>query len=452
MIKSLYTRVVVAFIVAVMIGLVGSLLVTNRMFEKQMHDWIRDDTSRSAEGIMEILRESDPGRWDLILQRFADMKSSYIAIYDASGNRQVSSSLAFTVSDDQVGQVLSGGSYLEFMDNRNHELPAWLMGFQVKRGTDTFALFIQPNYLTISQSIKRTIQLNLLIVLILGGLVMVVAARYLVKPLNMLTKATRELAKGNFNVQMSLKRNDEIGILTQSFDEMTNELKQLEQMRQDFVSNVSHEIQSPLTSIIGFTKALKSSAMPAAERMYYLDIIQSESERLSRLSDNLLKLASLESKHHPFQKATYRLDEQIRHVVVVCEPLWSAKRLNLELNLPKTILAADEDLMKQVWINLLGNSIKFTPEGGTIRVRAAAEVHQVKVIIADTGIGIPEAELSMIFHQFYKADRSRTGATEGSGLGLSLVRKIVSMHKGTIQVSSKEGEGTTVTVRLPSSV
>ncbi|WP_282939299.1 HAMP domain-containing sensor histidine kinase [Paenibacillus sp. RC67] len=450
MIKSLYTRVVVAFIIAVMIGLVGSLLVTNRMFEKQMQDWMKEDTSRSAENMMVILREADPERWGLILQRFADMKSSYISIYDSSGKKQASSSTSFTVSEDQVVQVLSGSSYQEFIDNRNHELPAWLMGFPLKRGTEAFALFIQPNYMTISHSIKNSIQLNLLIVLVLGGLVMVVAAQYLVKPLNMLTKATRELAKGNFNVQMNLKRNDEIGILTQSFDEMTKELKQLEQMRQDFVSNVSHEIQSPLTSIIGFTKALKSSTMPVAERLYYLDIIQSESERLSRLSDNLLKLASLESKHHPFQKTTYRLDEQIRHVAVVCEPLWSAKRLHLELNLPKTVIAADEDLLNQVWINLLGNSIKFTPEEGKIRIRASAEVHQVKVTITDTGIGIPEAELSMIFHQFYKADRSRTGAAEGSGLGLSLVRKIVSMHNGTVAVSSKEGEGTTVTVVLPS--
>ncbi|WP_028551814.1 HAMP domain-containing sensor histidine kinase [Paenibacillus sp. UNC451MF] len=452
MIKSLYTRVVVAFIVAVIIGLVGSFLVTNQMFEQQMQDWMREDTSRSAEGMIDILSETEQERWQGIVQHFAEMKSSFISIYDASGKRLVSSSNSIMVSNDQVKQVFTENSYQAFLDKQNRELPGWLMGFPLKREGEAFVLFIQPNYTTISHSIKNTIQINLLIVLVLGGLVMVVAARYLVKPLNMLTKATRELAKGNFNVQMNLKRNDEIGILTQSFDEMTDELKQLEHMRQDFVSNVSHEIQSPLTSIIGFTKALKNSAMPSDERLYYLDIIQSESERLSRLSDNLLKLASLESKHHPFQISTYRLDEQIRHVAVVCEPQWSAKQLHLELNLPKTVIAADQDLLNQVWINLLGNSIKFTPEGGMIGIRMTAEVHQVKVVIADSGIGIPEAELSMIFHQFYKADRSRTGTAEGNGLGLSLVRKIVSMHKGTVTVSSKVEEGTSVTVILPSSV
>lgn len=450
--KSLYIRVLVTFFAAVLIGLTGAMLVTNRMFEQQMQDWMRKDTYSSAEHIAAMLAESDPVRWEEMLRRFAEMKSSYISLYGADGQRISGSSVPFAVTGEKIAQVLSGRKYEEFAGHGDHELPAWLMGYPMKRGDNDLALFIQPNYLEISNDIRKTIQINLLVVLLIGGLVMVVAARYLVNPLNMLTKATRKLAKGNFNIRLNLKRNDEIGILAKSFNEMTAELKQLEQMRQDFVSNVSHEIQSPLTSIIGFTKALKAGSIPEEERLNYLDIIQSESERLSRLSDNLLKLASLESEHHPFRRTTYRLDEQIRHTVVVCEPQWSAKRLQLELTLPKTMFEGDQDLLNQVWVNLLGNSIKFTPEEGIIHIRLEAEVSQVVVKIKDSGIGIPAKELSMIFHQFYKADRSRTEKTGGSGLGLAIVKNIVALHKGDIRVNSVEGEGTEVTVVLPSSV
>lgn len=448
--KSLYVRLVITFILAVLIGLMGAMILTNRMFEQQMQDWMQQDTNSSAEHITAMLSEADPARWGEMLRRFAEMKSSYISLYGADGQRLSGSLIPPGVTQENIALVIAGGRYEVFVQHDKHELPAWLMGYPMKQGDRTYALFIQPNYLEISNEIRRTIQINLSVVLLIGGLVMAVAARYLVNPLNQLTKATRKLAKGNFDIRLNMKRKDEIGILAQSFNEMTVELQQLEQMRQDFVSNVSHEIQTPLTSIIGFTKALRTGSMPEAERLYYLDIIQSESERLSRLSDNLLKLASLTSEHHPFRKTAYRLDEQIRHIVVVCEPQWSAKQLQLDLELPKTVIEGDTDLLSQVWVNLIGNSIKFTPDGGTIAIRLQAEVNRVIVTIQDTGIGIPAAELSMIFHQFYKADRSRTDKVGGSGLGLAIVKKIVDLHKGDITVTSEEGKGTVCTIVLPS--
>ncbi|MFH5187201.1 sensor histidine kinase [Paenibacillus sp. TAB 01] len=320
----------------------------------------------------------------------------------------------------------------------------------VQQSGERYAVFIRPTYPLKAVDFRKALQLHVITVLVVGGLFMLLVASYLVKPLNMLTKATRRLAKGDFDVQMELNRTDEIGVLSASFNEMTFELRRLEQMRQDFVSNVSHEIQTPLTSIIGFTKALRSAEMPEEERLYYLHIIQSESERISRLSDNLLRLASLESEHHPFHKSTFRLDEQIRRIVVVCEPVWSQKELQIELDLPKTTIAGDPDLLSQVWMNLLGNSIKFTPEGGRIGLRIEAELSSVKVSISDTGAGIPEHEHAMIFHQFYKGDPSRSDSTGGSGLGLAIVKKIVSLHKGTIVVESQAGEGTRMSVILPS--
>jgi signal transduction histidine kinase len=216
------------------------------------------------------------------------------------------------------------------------------------------------------------------------------------------------------------------------------------------VSNVSHEIQSPLTSISGFAEALKTEQLVTQEnRIRYLDIILSESERLSRLSDNLLRLTSLESEQHPFEAHTYHLDEQIRQVVVASEPLWSAKHLRLDLKLPPALkITADPDQLNQVWINLIGNSIKFTPDVGTLTITLVPEEQGFTVTITDSGIGIPAEDLVHIFDRFYKADRSRRSGS-GSGLGLSIVKQIIALHGGDIEITSTFGQGTSVIVKLP---
>ncbi|SFJ71811.1 sensor histidine kinase [Thermoflavimicrobium dichotomicum] len=220
-------------------------------------------------------------------------------------------------------------------------------------------------------------------------------------------------------------------------------------MRQDFVSNVSHEIQSPLTSIRGYSQILKEEAITEKERREYLDIIQQEIERLSRLSENLLKLAALESNHPPFHPKPYLLDEQLRRVVVFMEPQWSKKHLELDLSLERVEVVADQDQLNQVWLNLLGNSIKFTPEGGRIGIQLTADDLQVVVQVTDTGVGIPPEAQSRIFERFYTGDPARDRRKSGNGLGLSIAKKIVELHQGEILVASEVGKGTTFTVKLP---
>jgi two-component system phosphate regulon sensor histidine kinase PhoR len=269
-----------------------------------------------------------------------------------------------------------------------------------------------------------------------------------------LVDATRQMAKGNFNVRIDVgkvppRRGDPFSELVHSLNDMAQELGQLEQLRQEFISNVSHEIQSPLTAITGFVQALKSDDLTPEQRQHYLDIIETESKRLSRLSDNLLKLTSLESGHHPFHPERYRLDSQIRDVVLSCEPLWTQKDIQLDVSLPAVHIVADRDLLSQVWVNLLTNAIKFTDRQGTIAIALQAQCEWAVVRIADTGIGIAEEDLPRIFERFYKADKARTRSVSGSGLGLAIVKKIIDLHEGEIQVESRLGTGTAFTVRLP---
>jgi signal transduction histidine kinase len=263
-------------------------------------------------------------------------------------------------------------------------------------------------------------------------------------------QAMERMAKGDFSIHLDdHQENNLLNGLVGSVNKMALELGQMENMRQEFVSNVSHEIQSPLTSIRGFAKALESDRLSQEERLHYLEIIEMESTRLSRLADELLKLASLDAEQVKFEPKQYRLDKQIRSLILTSEPQWAEKNIELDVALQEVSITADEDLLSQVWLNLLHNSIKFTPQGGSIKVELHLTGNKIEFTIADTGIGIAPEDQPHIFERFYKADKSRTRSNEGSGLGLAIVKKIVDLHGGTIDLESKSGAGTTFIVWLP---
>src|SRR5215213_9636181 len=268
-----------------------------------------------------------------------------------------------------------------------------------------------------------------------------------------LLHAMEQIARGDFSVRVeephTYNADDPITKLFKGVNDMALELKQMEDMRQEFISNVSHEIQSPLTSIRGFARALQNDALSPADRSHYLNIIETESMRLSKLSDNLLALAALDAENRAFDPQPYRLDRQIRNLILACEPQWTSKAIEMDVSFEEVTICADQDLLSQVWNNLLSNSIKFTPQGGRICVDLYQQDGMIAFGIADTGIGIAEEDQAHIFERFYKADKSRTRSNGGSGLGLSIAQKIIEMHHGTIAVASKPCEGTTFTVSLP---
>ncbi|MCJ8012063.1 HAMP domain-containing histidine kinase [Paenibacillus sp. KQZ6P-2] len=266
--------------------------------------------------------------------------------------------------------------------------------------------------------------------------------------------ALKQISRGDFNVSLPVNRmeDDHFTEVIQSINDMAADLNKLESMRQEFISDVSHEIQSPLTSISGFARVLKEKELSAEEREHYLDIIEQESVRLSHLSENMLRLASLDSEQHPFHPVPVRLDKHLQKLILACEPQWMEKDLDMTAEVDPVTIEADSDLLSQVWVNLLHNAIKFTPSGGSIQVRLAAGDSQVTVMVEDSGIGISEEDQAHIFDRFYKADKSRTRSGGGSGLGLSIIQKIVQMHQGSVTVASRLGAGTTMTVRLPISM
>jgi len=300
--------------------------------------------------------------------------------------------------------------------------------------------------------------INTLLAFFFLGLILFTMGRFFTRRqmewFNPIIIAMDRIAKGDFSIRLNEGEDAEgaLGELVRSVNKMAGELNEMEQMRQEFVSNVSHEIQSPLTSIRGFARALQEDDLSLETRQHYLGIIETETMRLSKLSDNLLELATLDSEQLKLDPKPYRLDKQIRSLILACEPQWTAKNLELDAALDEASLTADEDLLSQVWINLIHNSIKFTPAGGCVRVALQRQPGSVLVTVADSGPGIAPADQPHIFERFYKTDKSRRRTEGGNGLGLSIVKKIVELHHGSVQVDSQPGQGATFTVRLPASV
>jgi signal transduction histidine kinase len=259
--------------------------------------------------------------------------------------------------------------------------------------------------------------------------------------------ALGRISRGDFSVRVPLEEHHPLSELVESVNTMASQLGSLEQQRQEFISNVSHEIQSPLTSIGGFTRLLRDGDLDEAARTHYLDVIAAETTRLSTLSDNLLRLSALDGDDVPTHPCTFRLDEQLRTVILALEPQWTAKHLDVALDAEEIEVEADEDLLHQVWVNLVHNAIKFTPDGGHVGVSLARDGDRARCRVADDGIGIAPDDLPRVFERFYRADRARSG--NGNGLGLALVRRVVELVDGQVDVSSTPGKGTVFTVDVP---
>ncbi|QQZ09979.1 sensor histidine kinase [Heyndrickxia vini] len=311
------------------------------------------------------------------------------------------------------------------------------------------ALFMRPNLEAQFGEMRIFFAVLLVFTILLSIVFVIISTRYIVKPIVKLTDATKKLTKGNYNIQLNVKRKDEIGQLASHFSEMTKSLKQLEEMRQEFVSNVSHEIQSPLASIQGFSQTLRSKKLSDEQQEKYLSIIEDESRRMSQLSKQLLTLASLDKEEGILEKERFDVADQVKQVLFMTEWSWRDKDIAIDMELPSTYIEADKKLLHQVWTNLITNSIKYTEPGGAISLEVHANAETCIVKIQDTGIGIAEEDLSRIFQRFYKVDKARNRKEGSSGLGLAITQKIIELHGGKIQVDSQLGRGTTFIITLP---
>ena len=296
---------------------------------------------------------------------------------------------------------------------------------------------------------------SFILALIIGTLIIGTALAWLssmiiLKPINKILNSLNELASGNYSSRLyfsgPVAKISTAKELTDSFNKMASELEHTEMLRSDFINNFSHEFKTPIVSIAGFAKILKRGNLTEKEKNEYLEIIEEESMRLSQMATNVLNLTNVENQAILTDVTTFNLSEQIRTSLLLLENKWSRKHLDLSMPSEEHYISANEELLKQVWINLFDNAIKFSPEYGLLEVSITNGDSSVSVAISNIGDPIPEASMDKIFNKFYQADESH--AAEGNGVGLAIVRKVVELHHGRVFARCKDGV-TTFTVRLP---
>ena len=281
-------------------------------------------------------------------------------------------------------------------------------------------------------------------------------SRRIVKPIKDISYAAGELSRGNLDwrVPVKLKNRDEIGELAESFNKMAEELKIQDGLRNTFIANVSHELRTPLTSIQGFIQGMLDRAIEEEDRDKYLDIVLVETKRMNTLISNLLSLAKIESGKFPVEFSEFDINELLRRCVIMFEQRIEEKHLEVSIQLreEKMMVWADEDRISQVITNLLDNAVKFSKDGGELKIWTHTIDNKVYVNIADTGEGIPLEDKPYIFERFYKVDKSHSRNKPGTGIGLSIVKRIIKQHGEKISLQSDEGKGTIFTFTLTKAV
>lgn len=274
--------------------------------------------------------------------------------------------------------------------------------------------------------------------------------RRVLTPLVKLSSASKEVARGNFDVTVSdSSKMEEVQSTFRNFNAMVRELKSISTLSSDFIANVSHEFKTPLSVIEGYAMLLQDDRLTAQEREDYLNKILVNTRRLNTLVGNILMLSKMETKPLPEQYTRFRLDEQLRQVVAQLEPQWSAKGISFRVRLDEVELLGWEQVLPYVWSNLISNAIKFSPSGSVIALTLLEQRECAVVAVSDRGCGMEPDVQERIFEKFYQGDTSHKA--EGNGLGLALVRQIVELSQGVVEVESQPGKGSTFRVILPKS-
>lgn len=289
-----------------------------------------------------------------------------------------------------------------------------------------------------------------LISLVTGLICSVFASKIPLGPFYRLIEQMNRLAAGDFRVRLDfgglLSENPVFGGLSESFNKMADELEHTEMLRSDFINNFSHEFKTPIVSIAGFAKLVRKGGLTKEQQAEYLAIIEEESIRLASMATNVLNLTRVENQAILTDISSFNISEQLRSCILLLADKWEKKNINFKVDFKEYMVSGNEELLKQVWINLIDNAIKFSPEGGEVELRIVEDDRTISVSIINAGKEIPSEEQGRIFNKFYQADTSHSA--EGNGIGLAVARRVIELHEGVISVESENGL-TMFSVKLP---
>lgn len=428
--KSIYFQLVLIFLCVFFLSNTLGTVITSLNTEQNLMSQMKSQLIQTVESSKEFYERDEISK-EILVKLFLD---KYITIRFTDNIKD------YNLDVDSLKMLDNGDSILFHKKIPRHLSFSFPMA--IIKTKDSYIIG-EISITGMGFDIKRMVMAANLLSLIIGSLLFLLAGKMFVKPISKLTQATERIADGDFDIEIKTNRKDEIGNLISSFNMMAGELKSIEILRNDFISDISHEFKTPLTSIEGYTKLLKDCS--DEERSQYIDIITEETKRLSILSTNILTLNSIENENYPIYTEEFSLDEQIRKAILLLENKWIEKEIEWDIELDSIKFKGNKNLMYQVWINLIDNAIKFSEIGGVIEIKLSDADNPI-LSIRDEGNGIDLEDNKRVFEKFYKADKSRN--SDGNGLGLSIVKRIVKMHNGEITLESKVGEGTKVIVTL----
>ncbi len=281
---------------------------------------------------------------------------------------------------------------------------------------------------------------------VIGVLISFFVGKFVLSPVNDMLDGMEKLSNGEFETRLDFGDNKSMKVLSDGFNSLANELEHTEILRSDFINNFSHEFKTPIVSIKGLVSLMKNGRVTKEKEREYLAIIEDETDRLSLMTTNILNLSKIENQKILVDKNSFNLSEQIRVCVLMLERRWQEKQLELHLDFEEHRIYGNEDLLKQVWLNLFDNAIKFSDHGGEVFAEISEDMGFITVSVSNTGKAIEDDEREKIFHKFYQS--SKENSRSGSGIGLSIVKSITELHSGEISVVSEGGKNT-FSVKLP---
>ena len=302
-----------------------------------------------------------------------------------------------------------------------------------------------------ADSMTRLLFLAMIVVGLASWCMVFFMSNNIIDPVRNLQKAAGRIMKGDFSQTIEVEHNDEIGQLTQSFNEMTKELKELDTLQSDFIANISHDFRSPLTSIKGYLEAMMDGTIPPEQYSKYMQIVLDETNRLTKMTNNILDLTKMENGQIELNRTNFEVNDTIIKLALGLEQRVEEKNIEMDFQFlqEKMFVHADKDLIQRVIYNLMDNALKFSSQGGKITIETSVVGKKALISVTDTGIGISEESLPYVFERFHKGDRSRGKDKKGTGLGLTIAKQIIVTHQEDISVHSKMGEGTTFQFTLP---
>lgn len=446
---SFTKRVMLVSIAVSLITIISSVVVLSAVWNQHFQSYTRENVQRVADGTAAAIAdgyEQSNGDWyGGALSAATSASSLYDSVY-----LQVRTIDGTIVYDDRANDVLGS---VDVKEDGSNVASAPIMVDGEKVGTVLVRVPGSETLLTKFDEDFRDKSYNAMIfaaviALIIAMVMGAIFARTIAAPVKKITNAAKALKEGDYSARTGMTGSDEIARLGNMFDLMADSVESNRKLERRLVTDVAHELRTPLMAIQSTVEAMIDGVFkPDAER---LETLNSEVQRLSRLVDALLKLSRLESRTKPIEQKKVDLTEMLSSVVQTHQAYIHDAGLNLEFEYdPHVYVFGDADLLRQATANLISNAVRYTPEGGTITIMARKGDLMGQIVVKDTGIGLTPEEAKLVFQRFWRADSGRARATDGLGIGLSVVKEIVEQHNGWVRVEGRPNEGACFTIYIP---